>query len=236
MKKILITGASSGIGAATAALLHKQGHTLALSARNEAKLQVLADQLGDRVSIHPCDVRDHNQARSSVAAAVEAMGGLDVLLNNAGLGYFDPLADGNLEQWHTMVDTNIKGVLNFLHASLPHLRQGFGHVVNVGSVASHHVFPNSGVYCATKWAVLALSESIRTELASEVKVTTISPGAVNTAFVDQTTNQELLKEYKTYFSKGLPVERIAEAIRMAIETPDDALVSEIIVRPNRARG
>lgn len=234
MKKILITGASSGIGAAAARLLHAQGHTLALSARSEAKLEALAKELGSRVSTHVCDVRDYNQVRSSVTAAREAMGGLDVLLNNAGLGFFDPLLGGKIEEWHTMIDTNVKGVVNCLHATLPFLAENQGHVVNVGSVASHNVFPNSGVYCATKWAVLALSESIRTELADKVKVTTISPGAVNTPFVDSTTNEALLKDYKSYFAKGLPVERIAEAIRMAIETPNDALVSEIIIRPNRA--
>lgn len=234
MKRILITGASSGIGAAAARLLHAQGHTLTLTARNETKLATLAQELGDRVHTYTCDVRDYDRVRHVVTQARLAMGGLDVLVNNAGLGYFDPLAEGKIEQWHDTIDTNVKGVLNVLHAALPYLIDHKGHVVNLGSVASHQVFPNSGVYCASKWAVLAISESLRTELADKVKVTTISPGAVNTPFIDTTTNTDLLKDYKSYFAKGLPVERIAEAIRTAIETPDDSVISEIIVRPNRA--
>lgn len=234
MKNILITGASSGIGAATARLLHSQGHTLVLSARNADKLRTLANEMGERVHLFACDVRDYEAVTFVIDQANDATGGLDVIVNNAGLGMFDPLGEGKIEDWHLQVDTNVKGVLNVLHAALPTLRKRYGHVINLGSVASHNVFPNSGVYCATKWAVLAISESIRTELASEVRVTTISPGAVNTPFIDQTSNADLLKDYKPYFSAGLPPERIAEAIRMAVETPDDAVVSEIIVRPNRA--
>lgn len=233
MKRILITGASSGIGAATARLLHAQGHTLALTSRTESKLQALADELGDRVHIYGCDVRDYLRVSQVVTSARLAMGGIDVLLNNAGLGYFDPLAEGKIDQWHETIDTNVKGVLNLIHACLPYLMDHGGHVINLGSVASHQVFPNSGVYCASKWAVLAISESLRTELADKVKVTTISPGAVNTPFVDTTTNEALLKDYKEYFAKALPVERIAEAIRMAVEAPEDSVISEIIVRPNR---
>ena len=132
-----------------------------------------------------------------------------------------------------MVDTNVKGVLNTIHATLPELRSRKGHVINLASVAAHHVFPNSGVYCSTKWAVAALSESIRIELAKEVRVTTISPGAVNTAFISQTHNEELLSEYRDYFAAGLHPDLIAQNIVLAIETDESAVISEIIIRPNR---
>ena len=164
-------------------------------------------------------------------AAVQQMGGIDVLLNNAGLGIFDLLENAKLEDWHTMIDVNIKGFLNVLHTCLPHLVASTGHVLNLGSLASHYVFPNSGVYCATKHAVFAMSESIRTELAKKVRVTTISPGAVNTPFIEQTKNEALLSHFRPSFAAGMPVEWVAQQIMNAIEVPEGVNVSEIIMRP-----
>jgi NADP-dependent 3-hydroxy acid dehydrogenase YdfG len=161
------------------------------------------------------------------------MGGIDVLLNNAGLGIFDPLENARLEDWHTMIDVNIKGVLNVLHATLPHLIESNGHLINLGSLASHYVFPNSGIYCATKHAVFAISESVRTELAKKIRVTTISPGSVNTPFVEQTKNNELLNQLRPSFAAGMPVEWVAQQILNAIEVPEGVNVSEIIMRPFR---
>jgi NADP-dependent 3-hydroxy acid dehydrogenase YdfG len=130
-----------------------------------------------------------------------------------------------------MVDVNIKGVLNVLHTCLPHLVASTGHVINLGSLASHFVFPNSGVYSATKHAVFAISESIRTELAKKVRVTTISPGSVNTPFVEQTKNEALLEQFRPSFAAGMPVEWVAQQIMNAIEVPKGVNVSEIIMRP-----
>ncbi|MFY7972574.1 MAG: SDR family oxidoreductase [Flavobacteriales bacterium] len=233
MKKILITGASSGIGLAAAKVLHASGHELFLIARRADKLQEIQAQLGERVHVHTVDVVNYESVKQMASEAISKMGQIDVLINNAGLGYFDPLVEGKIEEWHEMFDINVKGLLNCLHACLPHLIESKGHVINLGSLASHYVFPNSGVYSATKHAVFAISESIRTELPDKVRVTTISPGSVNTPFIDSTTNEKLLAEYKNYFAAGMSAEWIAETIRFAVEAPASAVVSEIITRPNR---
>ena len=132
-----------------------------------------------------------------------------------------------------MVDINIKGVLNCLHAALPSLRTNKGHVVNVGSVASHQVFPNSGVYCATKHAVLAISQSIQIELKGIVKITTISPGPVDTDFINKTTNEVLHDEMKDYFATALRPMDVAREIKHAIESSDSVVINEILLRPFR---
>lgn len=233
-KRIIITGASSGIGEATARTLHASGHTLYLVARNTSKLESLKTELSERIHVYSADVKDYAAVQTFVQDAIQKMGGVDVLINNAGLGIFDPVAQGKIEDWHEMFDVNVKGLLNCLHVALPHLIEQKGHVINLGSVASHNVFANSGVYCATKHAVFAISESLRIELPDKIRVTTISPGSVNTAFIDQTKNEELLKDYKSYFAAGMSPEWIADNIRYAVEAPENTVVSEIIVRPNRA--
>ena len=232
-KTILITGASSGIGAASAKKLHELGHQLILLARRGDALKQLNEELGGKHHLIEADVMDYERIKSKLIPIVEELNGLDAVLNNAGLGVFDPVREGKIEDWHLMVDVNIKGLLNITHITLPLLRSNKGHLLNVGSVASHNVFPNSGVYCATKHAVLAISESIRLELANEVRVTTISPGAVNTAFIDQTSNEDLLKDYKSYFASGMSPEIIAEQITWAIEAPRNVVLSEIMIRPNK---
>jgi NADP-dependent 3-hydroxy acid dehydrogenase YdfG len=231
-RKILITGATSGIGKATAELAAKNGHDLFLSGRNQSALSELSTEL-HAVGYFAADVVQAEEISQLVEEAKKHMGGIDVLLNNAGLGIFDPLENANLEDWHTMIDVNIKGVLNVLHATLPHLIESKGHLINLGSLASHYVFPNSGIYCATKHAVFAISESVRTELAKKIRVTTISPGSVNTPFVEQTKNNDLLDQLRPSFAAGMPVEWVAQQILNAIEVPEGVNVSEIIMRPFR---
>lgn len=231
-RKIVITGATSGIGKATAELAAKNGHDLFLSGRNKESLEKLSRELNVK-GFFAADVVNSTEVINLVTHANEAMGGIEVLLNNAGLGVFDPLEQAKLEDWHTMIDVNIKGVLNVLHATLPYLIQSNGHLINLGSLASHYVFPNSGIYCATKHAVFAISESVRTELAKKIRVTTISPGSVNTPFVEQTNNRELLAQLRPSFAAGMPVEWVAQQILNAIEVPDGVNVSEIIMRPFR---
>lgn len=233
-KNIILTGASSGIGESTARLLALAGHRLLLIARNEARLDALVAQCGNRTEKVVCDVRDYAALQQAIAQFEARHGSVDVLINNAGLGFFDGIATGKIEEWHEMVDTNVKGLLNGLHAALPFLIESKGHIINMGSVASHLVFPNSGVYCATKHAVFAISESIRMELPDKVRVTTISPGSVNTPFVDKTTNPEMLKEYKNYFAAGMSPDLIAEQVMHAINCPPGSVISEIVVRPSRA--
>ncbi|MBL7941431.1 MAG: SDR family oxidoreductase [Flavobacteriales bacterium] len=233
MKIILITGASSGIGMETAIALHRAGHYIVLAARNLNKLELLANRLSDRCTTYRCDVTSYASVSEVVTQIIAAHGRLDVLVNNAGVGYFDKVADGKIDEWHNMVNVNVNGVLNCIHVALPHLLESKGHVVNIASVAAHNVFVNSGVYCGTKHAVLAFSEALRLELAGKLKVTTISPGAVNTAFIDSTTNQEMLSNYKDYFQSAMPPAYVASEIARAIDTPDDMVLSEVIIRPHR---
>lgn len=232
MKRIIITGATSGIGMAVAKRAAK-GHNLLLLGRNVEVLETLKTELGGEHKVMACDVTDVAQCNAAIAEAKSSFGGVDVLINNAGLGYFDPLVSGNLEQWHHMVDVNVKGVLNMFHGCLPHLLESKGHVVNIGSVASHHVFPDSGVYAATKHALFAISESIRVELMGKVRVTTISPGAVNTDFINKTTNEELHGKMKDYFATAMNPDSVALQIMNAITAPADSVVNEIILRPFR---
>jgi NADP-dependent 3-hydroxy acid dehydrogenase YdfG len=199
MKNILITGASSGIGAASARMLHAKGYKLGLMARSTDKLNALGEELGERCLVLTCDVTRYDDVQASIQQFVDTFGQIDVLINNAGLGYFDTLVGGKIEEWHTMVDVNVKGVLNCLHVALPSLIEARGHVINLGSLASHQVFPNSGVYCATKHALIAISDSIRLELPDKLRVTTISPGSVDTPFINSTSNAQMLDQYKDYF-------------------------------------
>jgi len=226
-KNIIITGASSGIGKSTLELLLKKGYNVTAVSRNISKLKM---ENTPQLLLVSADVTDYKKAKSVIQKSIDKFGSIDVLINNAGLGYFDNLEEGSIDQWHQMVDVNVKGVLNYIHASLSGLIINKGHIINIGSVASHLVFPSSGVYCATKHAVFAISESIRMDLKGKVKVTTISPGQVDTNFINITTNEEIKNNLKGVFEAGLRPETIAENILYAIESP--AVISEIIVRPN----
>lgn len=233
-KVIVLTGASSGIGEATAKALSKSPHVLVLLARNEEKLQQIASSIECPSVVIPCDVTSVSQVEKAFIIIKEKLGGVDVLINNAGLGYFDPIDNAKLEEWHRMIDVNVKGVVNCLHFALPLLKESKdGQVINVASVAAHQVFPNSGVYCATKHAVGAISKSLHLELNKEIKVTTISPGAVNTPFVESTSNEEMIGDLRNYFAEGLKPEIVAEQIVHCIEQAPNVTISEIIVRPKR---
>lgn len=232
--RILVTGGSSGIGAATAELLATKGHRIFLMARNTEAMQRLARQHPDgTIQCAAVDVRDHAAVKAAVSSMVDAWGGIDVCIPNAGLGIFSPLTEARFEDWKTMVDVNVTGVLATLHAALPSLVSNKGHVIQIGSIAARNVFPNSGVYCATKHAVLALSESLRMEFREDLAVTTINPGAVNTAFIDQTHNADLRESYRPQFEGGMDAGFIAEAIAQAIESAGRGVYSEITVRPDR---
>jgi NADP-dependent 3-hydroxy acid dehydrogenase YdfG len=232
-KNVIITGASSGIGRATAALLSAHDYKLVLISRSQDKLDELVSELAVELHTFKADVREYDEVKRAIDGAHEIFGTIDVVINNAGLGFFDEIKDGKIEHWHETVDTNIKGVLNVIHAALPHLLQSKGHIVNIGSVAGHHVFPNSGVYCASKWAVRAISESLRLELSDKINTTLISPGSVDTAFVDRTSSRKLLDQYKPQFKKGMSPDVVADHIKMAIESPPDSNISEISFRPTR---
>jgi NADP-dependent 3-hydroxy acid dehydrogenase YdfG len=234
--RIFITGASSGIGSAVASQLVKKGWKVGAFARNTSLLNELAQSLtGSAGELLPItgDVTDPRSVASAVDQIVDGWGGLDAVIPNAGLGYFDPLPLGKLDEWHEMIDVNIKGVLNTLHAALPVLAKHRGHVINIGSLAARQVFPNSGVYCATKHAVLALSDSIRLEYRNDIAVTTINPGAVNTPFIDRTTNEALRADYRPQFDEGMSADFVADAIVAALEAKGRGVFSEVTLRPDR---
>jgi len=234
--RIWITGASSGIGQACALTLAEAGHQVWASARSTAKLEALAQRgktTSGTIQPHPCDVTSPESVATCAEAMTQAWGGMDVVIPNAGIGYFNPLQEAPLEEWHAMIDVNISGVLSTLHAALPSLLENKGQVINIGSLAARQVFPNSGVYCATKHAVLALSESLRTEFRNDLAVTTINPGAVNTPFIDRTTNDELRASYRPQFDDGMEANFVADAVLFAVESRGRGVVSELTIRPDR---
>jgi NADP-dependent 3-hydroxy acid dehydrogenase YdfG len=232
--RILLTGGSSGIGAATAKVLTEAGHRVSVLARNTESLERVARACpSDRIRYEKVDVTDEEAVKKTVQAAINEWGGIDVCIPNAGLGIFAPLKDASLSDWKTMVDVNIGGVLNTLHACLPSLVENKGHVIQIGSIAARNVFPNSGIYCATKHAVLAISESLRLEFRDELAVTTINPGAVDTSFIDQTKDDELRENYRPQFEQGMQPEFIADAIAFAIASGGRGVFSEMTMRPDR---
>lgn len=233
-KIIALTGASSGIGKATALALSNSPHMLVLLSRNEKKLNEIAKSLDCPVLVIPADVTNIEEMEKAYESIEEKFGGLDILINNAGVGMFDPIDNAKLNEWHRMIDVNIKGVVNCLHFALPLLKKSLdGQIINVASIAAHQVFPNSGIYCATKHAVGAISKSLHLEMGKQLKITTISPGAVDTAFVDNTTNENMIGDLKKYFAEGLTPDVIAEQIVHCIEQPPNVTISEIIIRPKR---
>ncbi len=234
-KVVVITGASSGIGASTAELLAQSGAKVVLSARRKDRMDDLASKVRERggdALVVESDVTDPDQMKALAAAAVDTYGRLDVWVNNAGLMPLSPVAMGRVDEWNRMVDVNIKGVLNGVAAAHPiMLEQGDGHFVNVGSVAGHIVFPGAAVYCATKFAVRALSEGIRMESGGAVRVTNISPGAVRTELTDHIAVPEVREGIKGFVDIAIEPDAIARAIQFAIAEPGDVDVNEMIVRP-----
>jgi NADP-dependent 3-hydroxy acid dehydrogenase YdfG len=235
-KVVAITGASSGIGEATALLLAGRGAKLVLGARRSDRLEALADRIvkgGGAAVAGRLDVKRRGDLRDFVSLACERFGKLDVLVSNAGIGPISPLDDLRVEEWEEMVDINIKGVLYGIAAALPVFRQqGFGHFVTTGSTAAHRTVPSQAVYSATKFAVRALTEGLRQEAGEKLRVTIVSPGFVRTDFVDTVTNPEVRAQLAASRDKfAIAPEAIARAIAFAIEQPADVDVGEIIVRP-----
>lgn len=235
-KVIIITGASSGIGEATAMLLAERGAKVVLGARGSERLAALADRItssgGDAV-FAVTDVARRGDMTGLVTLALERYGKLDVLVSNAGIGPISPLDDLRVEDWESMVDINIKGVLYGIAAALPVFRsQGFGHFVHTASTAAHRIVPNMAVYAATKMAVRAISEGLRQEAGDKLRVTVVSPGITQTNFAESMTDPALKAQTLASMDKfAMPPNAIARAIGFAIEQPSDVDVGEIIVRP-----
>jgi NADP-dependent 3-hydroxy acid dehydrogenase YdfG len=225
-KVVAITGASSGIGEATAILLAKRGAKVVLGARRVDQLQAVAQRIeteGGDVVYLSIDVKQRNDVCEFVGLACQRFGKLDVLVSNAGVMPVSLLDELRVEDWEDMIDVNIKGVLFGIAAALPVFRkQGFGHFVNVASTAAHRILPTMSVYSGTKFAVRAISEGLRQEAGDKLRVTVISPGFTRTNFSGQ-------KPPEVTFA--MPPEAVARTIAYAIEQPDDIDVGEIVVRP-----
>ncbi|GJD49153.1 putative oxidoreductase [Methylobacterium crusticola] len=231
-KVVAITGASSGIGEAVARLLAGRGAKVVLGARRTERLAALAREIGEGAAHRTLDVTDRAQVEAFVAFARERFGRLDVLVNNAGLMPLSPLDQGKVDEWDRMIDVNIKGTLYGIAAVLPVFRaQGSGHVVNIASVAGHRVGPNSAVYSATKHAVRALSEGLRQEAGPALRVTIVSPGAVESELAATISDAELKQRMIDYRRIAIPAAAVARAIAYALEQPPEVDVNEILIRP-----
>jgi NADP-dependent 3-hydroxy acid dehydrogenase YdfG len=234
-KVVLITGASSGIGAATAMRLANDGHRVFLGARRSDRLRELVDRIrgdGGTAAFQTLDVTSAEDMNTFVAKAVETYGRVDVIVNNAGVMPLSPLAERKVDEWNRMIDVNIRGVLHGIAAVLPMMRaQGSGHIVNLASVGAHEVVPTAAVYCATKFAVRAISEGLRKEATGDVRVTLISPGVTESELAESITDSEAREAMNSYRSIAIPASAIADAIAFALSQPAEVDVNEMIVRP-----
>jgi NADP-dependent 3-hydroxy acid dehydrogenase YdfG len=233
-KVILISGASSGIGEATARELAKRGAKVVLGARRTDRLEKLAREInaaGGTARFRALDVTSQDDFAAFVNFARQEFGKIDVLVNNAGIMPLSPMEALKIGEWNQMIDVNIRGVLHGIAAVLPPMKQqGFGQIVNVSSIGGHTTFPTAAVYCATKYAVIAISEGLRQE-STDIRVTVVSPGVVESELASTITH-ETTRAYMDDFRKvALTPDAIGRAIAFAVEQPKDVDVSEIIVRP-----
>ncbi|MFW3571924.1 SDR family oxidoreductase [Kosakonia cowanii] len=228
-KIILLTGASSGIGEATARRLAQAGHHLVIGARRIERLQALRDELGN-IDCLAIDVTQAEDLAKMAQFALQQHGRIDVLINNAGVMPLSPLAALKMEEWRQTIDVNVHGVLNGIAAVLPTMQQQrAGQIINVASIGAHAVFPLSAVYCASKFAVRAISDGLRQE-SDYIRVTVVSPGVVASELADHITDASAKASMEGFRRIALPAEAIADAIAWSIEQPDSVDVSEIIVR------
>ena len=235
-KVIAITGASSGIGEATAKLLAEHGAKVVLGARRTDKLEKLVEEIhasGGTAEFRAVDVTDRDDVKAFVEFAKAEFGRVDVIFNNAGVMPLSPMNALKVEEWDNMINVNIRGVLNGIAAGLPIMEaQGGGQIINTASIGAHVVVPTAAVYCATKYAVWAISEGLRQE-SQTIRVTTISPGVVATELGSDITDESskgLLEELR---KTALASEAIARAVLYAVSQPDDVDVNEVTVRPIR---
>ncbi len=236
-KVVLITGASSGIGVGIANELAKAGATVVLGARRTDRLDKLAEEIrwaGGRVMTRRLDVTDYADVAAFAEAARLEFGRVDAIVNNAGVMPLSLMSSLKVEEWDRMVDVNIKGVLYGIAAVLPEMTQrGSGHIINIASVGALTVSPTAAVYCATKFAVRAISDGLRQEN-DKLRVTCIHPGVVESELADTITDPVAAEAMKGFRAIALTPDAIGRAVRYAIEQPDDVDVSEIVLRPVRS--
>ncbi|MGF6764744.1 NADP-dependent 3-hydroxy acid dehydrogenase YdfG [Paraburkholderia sp. GAS33] len=238
-KVVVITGASSGLGEATARHLSAQGAIVVLGARRVDRIQSLAQELidkGGKALAMATDVTRHDDVKALVDAAVQTFGRVDVMLNNAGLMPHSPLERLKIDDWNQTIDVNIKGVLYGIAAALPHMKQQkSGQIINVASVAARIVRPGSAVYAATKSAVLMISEGLRQEVKPYgLRTTILSPGAVATELPNSITEPDIAGFIGKFYEEiAIPAESFARAVAFAISQPPEVDVNEILFRPTR---
>ena len=226
-KVVVITGGSSGIGACAARVLAAGGARVAIAARRTDRLSAVREEIleagGDVIAVE-CDVSQRHDVERLARATLDTFGCIDVWVNNAGVFYGGPMSESAIEDWEQMVDVNIKGVLYGIGTALPVMEnQGFGHIINMGSISGHKVFSDYAVYCGTKHAVRAISEGLQLNTQGNVRVTHIAPGGVNT---------EMFSPDES--GVAMPPQAVAKAIAFAIGQPADIGVNEIVVRPRGA--
>ncbi|MGB3431904.1 SDR family oxidoreductase [Achromobacter sp.] len=233
-KVIVLTGASSGIGEATARHLAQMGHKLVIGARRSDRLTALQEELraqGASVDALTLDVTQLADMQRIAAFAQQRHGRIDVLINNAGVMPLSPLAALKVDEWNRMIDVNVRGVLHGIAAVLPAMQgQGRGHIINVASIGAHAVTPTAAVYCASKYAVRAISDGLRQET-DVLRVTVVSPGVVESELADSISDETARAAMREFRRIALAPQAVAKAIGYAISQPDDVDVSEIILRP-----
>lgn len=242
-KVVLVTGASSGIGEAIAFRLATEGHHVLAGARRIERLHALTEQAsskaaaaGGSLAAVRLDVTDRDDVAAFVETARARHGRVDVMVNNAGVMPLSPLASLLVDQWDSMVDVNIKGLLYGIAAALPvFAAQGGGHFVTTASVGAHEVVPTSAVYSGTKHAAWAITEGLRQESDPSIRVTTVSPGVVTSELADTITDPGAAAAMHTYRAHAIAPDTIARAVSYALSQPPDVDVNEIVVRPTQQR-
>lgn len=235
-KVVVITGASSGLGEATARHLAKLGAKVVLGARRQERMDVIVRDIkanGGEASAYTVDVTRRDDLSALVENAIRDFGRIDVMINNAGLMAIAPIAELRVDEWDRMIDINVKGVLYGIAAALPKFEaQGSGHFINISSVAGIKVFsPGGSVYSGTKYAVRAISDGLRHEVGGKIRTTTIEPGAVYSELKLGSGHQPSADVVKEFYKQAIPAESVARAIAYAIEQPGDVDINEIVLRP-----
>jgi NADP-dependent 3-hydroxy acid dehydrogenase YdfG len=235
-KVVVVTGASSGLGEATARLLAARGAQVAIAARRRDRLDGIAAELrdsGNRARSYQVDVTHQAEVGVLIEHVLEDFGRIDVLINNAGIMPIAPMSQRRTAEWDRMIDVNLKGLLYGVAAVLPVFeRQGSGHIVNLGSVAGIKVFsPGGTVYSATKFAVRAISEGLRHEVGGKIRVTVIEPGLVDSELKYSSGDEASRKTMIEFYKQAIPASSVARAIAYAIEQPPDVDVNEVVLRP-----
>jgi NADP-dependent 3-hydroxy acid dehydrogenase YdfG len=233
-KVVLVTGASSGIGEATARLLARKGLQVVMGARRTDRLEAIASEIRDQggsAAHRALDVTSLEEMQAFVDFAKDKFGRIDVVVNNAGLMPLSKLEALKIDEWNRMIDVNIRGVLHGIAAALPTFKQQHsGQFINLSSIGGHAVYPTAAVYCATKYAVWAISEGLRQE-STDIRVTIISPGNTESELTSTISDPQAAQWVEEFRESAIPADAIAHAIAFAIEQPAEVDVNEIVVRP-----